>query len=165
MGKAFNIYCTDWLFGFGRFVVITTSQYDENGKDITSEAYILSFDTAPNVKRFKARSIHYRDNPETQDMIKIDTKFMEQEAQRQARNLIYEFQYQEYKKKSDPDLMDSSYNLVSCEQDVLITLKISGDYESELKSISDNTKAGGLKEYIDLILSFPKLEIRDYDGK
>jgi hypothetical protein len=161
MNDGYRVYCSDWLYGFGRFIVITTSQYEANGKDITSEAFVFAFDTAPQEKRFNARIINYKANLETEGIINIDLKFMEEEAQRQARNLIYEYQYEKYKKTKDTDLMDRTFKLSLCDKDALISLKISGDYEPELRTIIKDSKSEDLKKYLSLILSLPKLEIRD----
>jgi hypothetical protein len=156
----FNVYCSDWLTGFGRFVVITTSQYDTNGKDITSEAFVFGLDSAPTIKRFTGQLIHYEDNPEARDVVNVDLLFMEEEAQRQARNMIYEYQYEEYTKTNRSELIDSGYKLLPCNKNILITLKVSGNYEAELQSIANDTRSSGLRDFISRILSFPKLDIR-----
>lgn len=165
MQSSFNVYRSDWLYGFGRFIVITTSQYDINGADIISEAFVFAFDSVPQTKPFQAMMINYKSNPENKGKINIDIPFMEQEAQRQAMNCIYEYQYEEYNKSKDIDLIDKTFKLQPVKADALISLKINGDYEAELKSVVEYTKSDDLKKYITLILSLPKLEIKNYTDR
>lgn len=153
MDKGFNIYSSEWLHGFGRFIVLTTSQHVPNGKDITSEAYIFALDSPPATKRFNKREIYYEYNSAAGDM-NADLSFMVEEAQQQARNMIYEYQYAEYEKNKDLALMNSSNKLIECQPNILLTLKTHGNYEEELKSIQAETKSDGLRKYISYILSF-----------
>jgi hypothetical protein len=159
MKEIFNVYCSNWLYGFGRFIAITTSHQDSEGKDITSEAFVFLLDCTPQVKRFKAREINYTADPETHTE-EINLITMEQEAQRQARNLIYEYQYEEYTKNKDINYM-GTIELARCSRDILISLKIGCGYEAELKSIADDTKSEELREYISRLIRLPKLVIRD----
>ncbi len=160
MDEDFNVYCSDWLYGFGQFVVITTSQYIENGKDIRAEVFVFAGDTDTQVKCFKAKVINYKAKAETQGIVNIDLEFMKKEALRRARILIYQCQWAEYDKTKNKDLIDRTFQLEPCDKLTLIEID---DYDTELKFIKERTKSEGLKQYISTLLSLPKLEIEEIE--
>lgn len=159
MQSKFNVYCSEWVFGFGRFIAIITSKSDVNGKEMSAEVFVFAFDMAPQ-KIFSHRVMIYCEKPEVKGI--IDLSFMEQMALQEARNLIYSHQYKKYMQTKDTRLMENTYKFVPADANLLITLKISGNYETELRFVMENTKSEELKKYISLILSFPRLEIKEY---
>ena len=159
--KAYYSYYSDWLFGFGRFIVITTSQYDTSGMDIVAEAFVFAYDMAPQQKQFSGQRLVYKAKKEDKGISNIDLGFMENEARTCARNIIGQFQIKKYKKTKDSDLLDMSFKLNPCEKEVLISLKVSGQYREEMELITQKIKSEDLKKYLLLLLSFPEIEIKD----
>ena len=82
----FKCYCSELIYWFGRFIVITTSQRHENQKDIIAEAFIFGFDTSG---IFQGIQVKYKYHAGDEKISNFDLLYMENEAQNQARILIY----------------------------------------------------------------------------
>ncbi len=147
----FRVYCCDWIYGFGQTLVITTSQQDINERNIiAAETFVLAFDNIDNsVKGFKSKAIKYEAMPEDKNLVNIDALYMEQEALRQAKNIIFGFQWDEYNRTQDKGYIDRGFMLKSCDKTELI--RITG-CEAQLKWIQSHTKSEQLKNYISVLL-------------
>ena len=155
----FKCYCSDLVYGFGRFIIITTSQYCENHKDIIAEVFVLGFDAAG---LFQGNQIKYEYRMGDEKLVNFDLAYMENEAQNQARKLIFDFQQGKYKQTKDIDYLRRDFEFKECRRNSIISLKNTHGYEKELKQITKWTINDELREYIQLILSFPKLSIETY---
>jgi hypothetical protein len=156
----FKCYCSDFVYGFGRFIVITTSQYCENHKDMIAEVFILGFDTAG---LFQGNQIKYEYRIGDEKLVNFNLAYMENEAQNRARYLIFNFQQEKYKQTKDIDYLRRDFEFKECRRNSIISLKSTHGYEKELRQITKWTINDELREYIELILSFPKLSIEPYN--
>lgn len=156
----FKCYCSDFIYGFGRFIVITTSQRHENQKDIIAEAFIFGFDTSG---IFQGIQIKYKYHTGDDKIANFDLQYMENEAQNQARILIYNLQQEKCKQTKDIDFLRKDFEFKGCRRNSIISLKNVQSYESELKQLTKWTINNELREYVVLILSFPKLSIETYN--
>ncbi len=155
----FKCYCSNLIYGFGRFIVITTSQHYENQNDIIAEAFIFGFDT-PGI--FQGIQIKYKYHTGDEKIAKFDLEYMENEAQNQARILIYKLQEERYEQTKDIDLFRKDFEFKECRKNYIISLKNAQDYTRELEQLTKWTINNELHEYIVSILSFPKLSIENY---
>jgi hypothetical protein len=161
INQLFRVYSRQLLYGVGRFLVVTTSQYDENGKNITAEVFVFAYDTAPEEKRFNIGGIKYTENPELHAP-NIDLEYIERLAQQKAKNIICAHQLAEYRKTKEIEyIRDRPIELSRCDNAALIDLKYNG-YEAELKKDAEHSKSEELRKLINVILNV-KMEIFDID--
>jgi hypothetical protein len=88
---------------------------------------------------------------------------MENEAQNQARILIYQLQQEKYKQTKDIDYLRKDFQFRECNKNSIISLKNTQDYTRELSQLTKWTINNELRDYIHMILSFPKLSIETYN--
>jgi|GEM_PF-4633471 len=156
-----KFYCSDFVYDFGRFVVITTSQYLKNHKDIIAEVFVLGFDTEG---LFKDNQLIYKYSMGAEKIEIFDLAYMESEALNQARILIFKFQIEKYKQTKNIEYQRRDFEIKECKRSIIISLKNAFNYENELKVITKHTINYELREYIELILSIPKLTITSYNS-
>jgi hypothetical protein len=156
----FKCYCSDHTFGFGRFIVITTSQYHDNKKDIVAEAFIFGLDTSG---IFQGIQVKYKHHTGDEKIANFDLQYMENEARNQARILIYKLQQDKYKNTKDIDFLRKDFEFKECDKNSIISLKNTQDYAQELAQLTKWTINSELSDYILIILSFPKLTIETYN--
>ena len=156
----FKCYCSELVYGFGRFIVITTSQLHENQKDIIPEGFIFGFDTSG---IFQGIQVKYNYHTGDEKIANFDLQYMENEAQNQVRILIYKLQQEKYKETKDIDYLRKDFEFKECNKNFIISLKNSQEYSRELKQLTMWTINEELREYIAMILSFPRLSIETYN--
>ena len=156
----FKCYCSDLVYGFGRFIVITTSQLHKNQKDIISEAFIFGFDTSG---IFQGIQVKYKYHIGDEKIANFDLQYMENEAQNQARILIYKLQQEKHKQTKDIDYLRKDFEFKECNKNSIISLKNIQDYSRELTQLTKWTINKELRKYIAMILSFPRLSIETYN--
>jgi hypothetical protein len=155
-----KFYLSDFILGYGRFVVITTAQYVKDSKDIAAETFVLCLDSEG---IFKGSSITYAYRDGDEKIANFDLPYMENEALGQAKLIIHKLQLTKYKETKDLDYFKKDYEFHECKSNVLISLKNIANYNKELKKIANLTKNNELKDYLKLILSFPKFTIKPYE--
>jgi len=155
----FKCYCSDIIYDFGRFVVITTSQYCENHKDIIAEVFVLGLDTE---ELFQGNQIQYRYKMGDEKLVDFDLSYMENQALEHARKLISYFQQERYKIAREVEYLRKDFEFEECGKSAILSLKHAHDYENSLRRITEWTVNDELREYLELILSFPKLSIKPY---
>jgi len=145
-----NVYCSDLVEGYGRFIIITTSQFYKNGKDIISEVFIFGLDQ----DFFQGQVIHYHYHEGDDEMIvPIDFSYMEKEATSQARNIINKLQHDYYQKNKDIDAMSRNFDFHKIEEINISQLRTRKSYVVNIQDIFRKTNSNRLKDYLTLILS------------
>jgi len=158
MGNGYKIYGTDWIYGIGRVVLVTTFQ--SSGSQLTSEVFLFGLDRVTDQKLFRQRVITHTTPDDVEDRI-IDLGFMENEAKEQGRNIIQQERWRLFKQTNEREHILESFELYDVsDNSVLSSLKTSCDFEDELKQVSQNTKSDKLRAYLKFLLSI-KIEVHD----
>lgn len=158
MDNGYKIYGTDWIYGIGRVVLVTTFQ--SSGRQLTSEVFLFGLDRVTDKKLFGQRVITHTIPEDVEDRI-IDLGCMENEAKEQGRNIIQQERWRLFKETNERAHILESFELYEVSDNtVLSSLKISGGFEEELKQVSQNTKSDRLRAYLKFLLSIT-IEVHD----
>jgi len=159
MDEFFTVYCTRPLYGIGKLLVITASQYESNGKEFTAEIYLFACD-GPGGYRYKGKRFIYNLDPESHPEM-VNVEFVEIEVKQSAISIILLTQHKEYLKTADRNFIDFPVELIICDKEELDVLKDNGFYEDRLVYIAATTKSQQLKAYLDMTLHIPRIHVEE----
>lgn len=158
MDNGYKIYGTDWIYGIGRVILVTTFQ--SSGSQLTSEVFLFGLDRENDQRLFRQRVITHAIPEDIEDRI-IDLGFMKNEAKEQGRNIIQQERSRLFKETKEQRHILEFFELYEIsDNSVLSSLKTSGGFESELKQVSQNTNSDKLRAYLNFLLSI-KIEVHD----
>ena len=160
MDDGYKIYVTDWIYGLGRIVLVTTFQ--SSGSQLSSEVFMFGCDKVMDQKLFQQRGLTYFKNSEDIEDQIIDLEFMENEAREHGRQIIQGERARLFQKTNDRAHVLEAFELSEMfDNSVLSSLKTCCGYQLELGKVSENTKSKKLRAYLKFILSI-KIETHNF---
>jgi hypothetical protein len=115
-----KFYLSDFVLGYGRFVVITTAQYIKDSKNIAAETFVFCLDSE---KIFKGTSITYAYRDGDEKIADFDLHYMENEALGQAKLIINKLQLTKYQETKDLDYFKKVMNSIKVKEICLFRLR------------------------------------------
>lgn len=137
-----SYYRSDLVLGYGRFIVITSSQQIEDCRDTIVETFVFGFDTQGIFESY--RNIIAGNGIE----------FVQQEALTAVRNIIHKYQQDKYRETKDSEYINNDinfYEFKEADENVIILLKNKG-YRQKLEQIERDTNCAELSKYLKSIL-------------
>lgn len=149
----FELYCSEHVYGFGRFFTIIAKSEHRFG--VIAEVYL--FGSSIEGPIFDGMII-----TTPIELGDRDSNFVSREAIMQAENMAQRCQYEAYKKSKDRDLIISNpVNFHKVDNDILISIKQIPEHAKHLRGIAQDTKSAELTAYIQDIFSY-NFDIRPY---
>jgi len=144
----FKTYDSGHLYGIGRIIAVVTVH--KEGETFTIETFAFSLHDDSLFKGTVAR--YDFDASEMIDKGEIEL---------QARNIIDQVIFEKFEENKDTSILQNP-NITEIKESILIYMKSRNYHIEEFKDMCEKTHCESFRQYLDAILSIPKITVTEY---
>lgn len=143
----FKIFDSGHLYRVGRIIVVVTVHQENQTFVIETFAFSIYDDSI-----FKGTVARYDFDA---------TEIINDEIMLHAKNIIDQILFEKFEEEKDTSILQNP-TPVETKESILISLKSRGYHIDKLEDIKDKTNCESFREYLNKILSIPKIIVKDY---